>query len=72
MNFVSKTISILTGECAAQKLKNIAVLVYGHVYIIYGHIKNPKKNHRFFMTLAWAWPFNINVLFTVILQRRYS
>ena len=27
--------SSLTGECAAEKLKQIAVLVYGHVYIIW-------------------------------------
>ena len=39
-NFVS--ISNLTGKCAAQKLKKtVAVLVYGH-------IKKPKENHRFF------------------------
>ena len=32
-NFVS--ISSLTGECAAQKIKKtFAVLVYGHVYMI--------------------------------------
>ena len=52
--------SSLTDKCAAQKLKKIVVLVYGHVYIYnYGHIKKPKKNDRFFMTLAWDCPFNI-------------
>ena len=34
-NFVS--VSSLTGECAAQKLKTFAVLVYGHVYIIWSY-----------------------------------
>ena len=34
-NFVS--ISSLTGECAVQKLKTFAVLVYGHVYIIWSY-----------------------------------
>ena len=39
---------------AQQKnLKTFAALVYGHVYIIWS-----KKNHRFFMILAWACPFN--------------
>ena len=40
-NFVS--ISRLTGECAAQKLKKLAVLAHGHAYI--NHmviIKKPK------------------------------
>ena len=37
----------LTDKCAAQKLKKIAVLVYGHVYMgtmftSHGHIKKPK------------------------------
>ena len=34
-NFVS--VSSLTGECAAQKFKTFAVLVYGHVYIIWSY-----------------------------------
>ena len=34
-SFVS--VSSLTGECAAQKLKTFAVLVYGHVYIIWSY-----------------------------------
>ena len=34
-NFVS--VSSLTGECATKKLKFFAVLVYGHVYIIWSY-----------------------------------
>ena len=34
-NFFS--VSSLTGECAAQKLKTFAVLVFGHVYIIWSY-----------------------------------
>ena len=34
-NIVS--ISSLTDQCAAQKLKTFAVLVYGHVYIIWSY-----------------------------------
>ena len=38
-------ISSLTGECAAQKLKNF-FLVYGHVYIIWSY-KEAKKSQIF-------------------------
>ena len=36
ISFMDK--SCLTGKCATQKLKSHAVLVYGHVHIIW-HIK---------------------------------
>ena len=54
-NFVS--ISSLTGECAAQKFKKIAVLVYVHVYIIMVILRTRNKITDFFMILAWASPF---------------
>ena len=49
-NFVS--ISRLTDQCAAQKLKKtFAVLVYGHVYIIWSY-KEANKNTDLLMIFA--------------------
>ena len=47
-NFVY--ISRLTGKCAAQKLKTVAVLVYGHVYHMV-ILRSQNKITVFFMIL---------------------
>ena len=50
--FQKSSISRLTGKCAAQKLKTtFAVLVYGHVYIIWSY-QEAKRKFPFFMILA--------------------
>ena len=66
-DFVS--ISSLTGECAAEKIKNFCIsslwTCLHHMVIL----RSQNKITDFFMILAWASPFNrirVNVMLTVI------
>ena len=62
VNFVS--ISRLTGECAAQKIKKtFAVLVYGHVYITKGH-KRPSG----VMVLLYGMNFQVKYVLMSVLH----
>ena len=46
----------------STKFKKFAVLVYGHVYIIWSYWKAKIKSPIFFIILAWACPLNDTVL----------
>ena len=61
-NFVS--LSSLTGECAAEKLKNFcssSLLTCSHHMVI---LRSQNEINDFFMLSAWACPFNTNCYIT--------
>ena len=57
-NLVS--IASLTGKCPARKCKHFAVLVKGHVYIIWT-LRSQNKITEFFMILARLSPFKVGL-----------
>ena len=64
-NFVS--ISSLTGECAAEQLKNFlssSLWTCLHHMVI---LKSQNKITDFFMILAWACPFNVTLYLMITL-----
>ena len=66
-SFFIVSISSLTGECAAEKLKkncSSSLWTFLHHMVI---LRSQNKITDFFMILAWASPFN-----SLFLSQRYS